>query len=96
MLKACGRYTYTPGGAFYLLIEVGDKLAPDSNYGVYQFAFDLLRQCNVAVAPGSAFGRVARDYVRISLGAAEQDIERGVRELCAFSRSGDSLLKSER
>jgi len=85
-LKECGRYTYTPGGAFYLLVDVSDKLAPD--YGVYQFAFDLLKQRNVAVAPGSAFGAVAREYVRISLGASEKDIERGVRELCAFSRVG--------
>jgi aspartate aminotransferase len=39
----------------------------------------------VAVAPGSAFGSVAQQYVRISLAASEAEIERGVREICAFA-----------
>jgi aspartate aminotransferase/aminotransferase len=94
VLKAYGRYTYTPCGAFYLLIDVGDQL--DQTYSVYQFAFDLLLRHNVAVAPGSAFGVVARNHVRISLAASELDIERGVRELCAFSRSGIPLLEGHR
>lgn len=89
MLKACGRYTYTPQGAFYLLINVGDKLA--SGYPVYQLAFDLLKRRNVAVAPGSAFGTVARKHVRISLAASELAIECGVRELCAFPGGGASF-----
>jgi aspartate aminotransferase/aminotransferase len=87
VLKEYGRYTYTPHGAFYLLIDVGERL--DRTYSVYQFAFDLLRQHHVAVAPGSAFGLVARNHVRISLAASEHDIERGVSSLCEFSRSGE-------
>ena len=52
---------------------------------VRQFALDLLRERNVAVAAGSSFGSVAERYVRISLAASDEEIERGVRELCAFA-----------
>lgn len=86
VLKDFGRYTYTPHGAFYLLIDVSDKL--DQSSSVHWFVFDLLKKRNVAVAPGNAFGAVARDYVRISLGASENDIERGVREVCEFTNIG--------
>lgn len=94
LLKEAGRFAYTPQGAFYVLVDVGDKLAPD--YSVYQFAFDLIEARNVAVAPGSAFGAVARNHVRISLAASELEIAQGVRELCAFSRSRTPLLEGHR
>jgi len=45
----------------------------------------LLRERNVAVASGNNFGSGAENYVRISLAASEEDIERGVREICAFA-----------
>ncbi|HKF38752.1 MAG TPA: hypothetical protein VKB35_17795 [Ktedonobacteraceae bacterium] len=53
--------------------------------GGRQFALDLLRERNVAVASGNNFGSVAENYVRISLAASEEEIERGVREICAFA-----------
>ena len=52
-----------------------------------QFALDLLRERNVAVAAGNNFGTVAENYVRISLAASEEEIERGIREICAFADS---------
>src|SRR5207302_11414411 len=65
LLKDLGRYVYTPHGAFYLLIDV---TSPDgTGRRGRQFALDLLRERNVAVAPGSTFGSVAEHYVRISL-----------------------------
>lgn len=83
LLKDQGRYVYTPHGAFYALINI------TSPHGVErrgrQFALDLLRERNVAVAPGSGFGSVAQQYVRISLAASDAEIERGVREICAFA-----------
>jgi len=83
LLKDNGRYGYTPHGAFYTLVDV------TSPKGVQrrgrQFALDLLRERNVAVAPGSSFGSAAERYVRISLAASDAEIERGVRELCAFA-----------
>ena len=52
-----------------------------------QFALDLLRERNIAAAPGSTFGSVAENYVRISLAASDEEIVRGVREICAFADS---------
>jgi len=83
LLKAHDRYLYTPHGAFYILIDV------TSPNGVArrgrQFGLDLLRERNVAVAPGSGFGNVAAHCVRVSLAAADDEIERGVREICEFA-----------
>ena len=91
VLRDIGRYAYTPHGAFYLLLDVGDKL--NHAYGVHQLVFDVLKKRNVAVAPGNVFGAVSRNFVRISLGASEHDIEHGVREICEFSKRGtDSLV----
>ena len=80
LLKDRSRYLYTPHGAFYALIDV------TSPNGIQrrgrQFALDLLYESNVAVAPGSGFGSVAEHYVRISLAASDEEIERGIKEIC--------------
>ncbi|GHO93205.1 aspartate aminotransferase [Reticulibacter mediterranei] len=83
LLQEYGRYIYTPHGAFYALIDVRGKHG-ESRRG-RQFALDLLRERNVAVAPGSGFGSVSAEYIRISLAASENEIERGVREICQFA-----------
>lgn len=83
LLKDYGRYIYTPRGAFYTLIDVRGKRG-ESRRG-RQFALDLLKERNVAVAPGSGFGSVAQEYVRISLAGSDEEIERGVREICEFA-----------
>lgn len=83
LLKEMGRYVYTPHGAFYALIDV------TSPHGTprrgRQFALDLLHARNVAVAPGSGFGTVSDHYIRVSLAASDAEIERGIREVCAFA-----------
>jgi len=85
LLKDLGRYDYTPHGAFYILVDVG---SPDGKVRRgRQFALDLLGQRNIAVAPGSTFGSVAEHYVRVSLAASDEEIVRGVREICAFADS---------
>jgi aspartate aminotransferase/aminotransferase len=83
LLQEYGRYIYTPHGAFYSLIDVRGRQG-ESRRG-RQFALDLLRERNVAVAPGSGFGLISEEYVRISLAASEEEIERGVREICLFA-----------
>jgi aspartate aminotransferase len=83
LLKDLGRYSYTPHGAFYVLVDIA---GPNDRWrDGRQFAFDLLRERNVAVAPGSCFGTIATHHVRISLAASEEEIERGVREICLFA-----------
>ena len=83
LLKELGRYVYTPHGAFYLLVDVSSPSGAGRRGR--QFALDLLRERNIAVAPGSTFGAVAENYVRVSLAASDEEIERGVREMCAFA-----------
>lgn len=83
LLQEYGRYIYTPHGAFYALIDVRDRRGATRRGR--QFALDLLKERNVAVAPGSGFGSVSEQYVRISLAAPEEEIERGVREICLFA-----------
>lgn len=85
LLKELGRYVYTPHGAFYMLIDVTGPHG--SRRRGRQFVLDLLRERNVTVAPGSIFGSVAENYVRISLAPSEEEIVRGVREICAFADS---------
>ena len=83
LLKELGRYVYTPHGAFYILVDVSSPHGTGRRGR--QFALDLLRERNVAVAPGSTFGSVAEHYVRVSLAASDEEIVRGVREMCAFA-----------
>jgi len=83
LLKELGRYVYTPHGAFYLLIDVTST--DGTGRRGRQFALDLLRERNVAAAPGSTFGSVAENHVRISLAASDEEIVHGVREICAFA-----------
>jgi len=83
LLKDLGRYVYTPHGAFYLLIDVTGH--DGTGRRGRQFALDLLRERNVAAAPGSTFGSVAENHVRISLAASDEEIVHGVQEICAFA-----------
>jgi aspartate aminotransferase len=82
LLKELGRYVYTPHGAFYILIDVTSR--EGGGRRGRQFALDLLRERNVA-APGSTFGLVAENYVRVSLAASDEEIVHGIREICAFA-----------
>src|SRR5260221_6363220 len=83
LLKDHGRYVYTPHGAFYILVNI---TSPDGTpRRGRQFALDLLRERNAAVASGNNFGSVAENYVPISLAASAEDVERDVTELCMIT-----------
>jgi aspartate aminotransferase/aminotransferase len=81
LLHDLGSYRYTPGGAFYIMVDISASKLPART-----LALDLLRDERVAVAPGSAFGDVARDYVRISLAAPEANLVEGITRLHTFVR----------
>ena len=85
LLKELGRYVYTPHGAFYILVDVSNP--GGKRRSGRQFALDGLRERNITVAPGTTFGAVAENYVRVSLAASDDEIVRGVREMCAFADS---------
>jgi aspartate/methionine/tyrosine aminotransferase len=82
LLREYGMWTTRPRGAFYAMADVS-RSGLDSR----TFAFQLLEEARVAVAPGTAFGQVARDMVRISLASADEDLREGVRRMHEFIES---------
>lgn len=83
LLKEHGRYVYTPHGAFYILVDITNPRHLQRH--ARQFSLDLLYEKNITVGPGSAFGPAADHYARISLSASDEEIARGVREVCLFA-----------
>ena len=70
LLKARAMASYSPQGAFYLMVDTRQ----DSD----AFARALLAECNVAVAPGAAFGAAARSHVRVALCVEPEALEVGL------------------
>ena len=81
VLRENDLYRYSPGGAFYLLVDISST-GMDSR----DFALELLERKQVAVAPGSTFGAVCRDHLRISIASPEENVREGLRRICAMIR----------
>jgi aspartate/methionine/tyrosine aminotransferase len=76
-LKALGfGITVEPTGAFYVLANA-KRFSKDS----YRFAFDILKEAKVAVAPGIDFGTNAEGYVRFCYANSLENIEEGMNRL---------------
>jgi aspartate/methionine/tyrosine aminotransferase len=75
LLDAGGIGYARPGGAFYVMVDVGGKESAE------EFAHRLLRDAHVAVVPGSAFGEGGEGMVRVSLAAPATTIEAGLEQL---------------
>jgi aspartate aminotransferase len=82
LLSEAGLLLSVPEGAFYIMADVAPKGMPARD-----FAFALLRQKGVSVAPGSAFGQQELGAVRISLASSDLDLREGVSRLCEFVRN---------
>jgi len=83
ILRDAELFITEPKGAFYCMADI-----TPSGLGSRDFAFKLLRERGVAVAPGSAFGEVAKDAVRISLASSDADLQEGVGRLAEFVHRG--------
>ena len=80
MIEILGPHAeYKPQGAFYVLIDVS-KTGMLSN----EFADKLLHEEKVAVAPGATFGPSADKYIRITLTAEVDALEKGVTRIKRF------------
>ena len=76
-LRALGfGITVEPTGAFYILANA-KKFSCDS----YRFAFDILKEAKVAVAPGIDFGTNAEGYLRFCYANSLENIEEGMNRL---------------
>jgi len=82
ILREAELFIAEPAGAFYCMADI----AP-SGLQAREFAFSLLRERGVSVAPGTAFGEVARNAVRISLASSDDDLREGVRRLAEFAHN---------
>ena len=82
VLREYDMYRYTPGGAFYLLVDISA-----SGMGSLDFCHELIREYKVAAAPGSTFGEVCADHVRISIASPEENVREGLKRICEMVRS---------
>ncbi|HJP33490.1 MAG: pyridoxal phosphate-dependent aminotransferase [Candidatus Latescibacteria bacterium] len=87
VLRQYDLYRYTPGGAFYLLIDISA-----SGMESLEFCHELIREHKVAVAPGSTFGKVCADHVRISIASPEENVREGVRRICEMVQEKASTV----
>src|SRR4029077_20835997 len=76
ILREADMLVSEPTGAFYCMADISK-----SRLHARDFVFRLLREKGVSVAPGSAFGEVALDAVRISLASSDVDLREGVGRL---------------
>ena len=74
-------YRYTPGGAFYLLVDISTT-GMDSR----DFSLQLLEEKKVAVAPGNTFGAMCSDHIRISIASTTENIREGLHRICTMIR----------
>ncbi|MFA6473045.1 MAG: pyridoxal phosphate-dependent aminotransferase [Candidatus Latescibacterota bacterium] len=77
ILRNKGLYSYTPSGAFYILIDIS-KTGMNST----DFAVDLLKKTKVAVAPGETFGSTVDSFVRICYATDTDQLIEGMNILC--------------
>jgi aspartate aminotransferase/aminotransferase len=82
ILKKHRLYSYTPQGAFYVLIDISS-----TGMNADTFADSLLSDQQVALAPGATFGLTAGKYVRVSLAADDKVVAEGLERACNFIKA---------
>ncbi|BCB89610.1 pyridoxal phosphate-dependent aminotransferase [Phytohabitans suffuscus] len=89
LLADAGIHPVVPDGAFYLMVPLAPGV--DSR----RAALDLVGH-GVATAPGTAFGDVARAFLRISFAATEAQLVAGLDRLIAWhDKSGGGAVATE-
>ena len=77
-----------PEGAFYIFVSIKGCIGKSVNGqvidGSISFAEQLLKEKNVAVVPGIAFG--ADEYIRLSYATSEENITKGLARIDSFCR----------
>lgn len=72
---------FEPGGAFYAFPQVSV-----TGLGSEEFAEELLKEEQVAVVPGNAFGQSGEGFVRVSYAASLDDLSEAFRRMARFVR----------
>ena len=76
LLERAGMRTWTPAGAFYLMVDVSSATSD-----TYAFAKELVLRRSVSVAPGETFGPAGRGLVRVSLATSAERLATGIERL---------------
>lgn len=79
VLRERGLYRYTPGGAFYVMVDVSA-----TGMESHDVALALIREKRVAVAPGGTFGSLSAGQVRVSVASRDEDVREGMKRICDF------------
>lgn len=79
VLRDRGLYRYTPGGAFYVLVDVSA-----TGMESHEVALALIREKRVAVAPGHTFGKQSVHQIRVSVASRDEDVREGLKRICDF------------
>jgi aspartate aminotransferase/aminotransferase len=82
ILKKYGFFSYSPAGAFYVLVDISST-GMDSD----AFADRLLNEQRVAVAPGATFGALAGKYIRVSMATEDKTIAEGLERICKYLKT---------
>ena len=93
ILRAHGRYSYRPEGAFYVLVNVSAPAGLTSipngesepRFDGVRFVESLIAERGIAVAPGVAFGNQAAACVRVSLASSPETLRAGINGLLDFA-----------
>jgi aminotransferase len=81
-LNSLGLNTTLPQGAFYAFPSL-----KDTGLSSMEFAQRLLEQQKVAVVPGTAFGRCAEGYVRISYASSTENLKEALSRIEIFLKN---------
>ena len=71
-----------PKGAFYVMIDVSKVLKKANIKGSMEFANLLLKEENVVVIPGIAFGEY--NFIRLSYATSKEEIIKGLKRIKEF------------
>ncbi|PIQ78054.1 aspartate aminotransferase [Candidatus Peregrinibacteria bacterium CG11_big_fil_rev_8_21_14_0_20_46_8] len=76
----------TPGGAFYLFVNV-QPILKKHGWTASEFADKVMREAHVLILPGTAFGAHGEGYIRFSYVASEDNIREGLRRLKEYVKT---------
>jgi LL-diaminopimelate aminotransferase len=81
VLREMGLRVQTPKASLYLWARIPD------GYTSADYAAKILDATGVVVTPGTGYGKYGEGYIRLSMTAADSDIDEGLSRLLAWSRS---------
>ena len=71
-----------PKSGMFALVDVSE-----TGLDGYEFAMKLLTEAGVAVMPGTSFGEVTRNWIRLSLTVPDERVDEACRRIVDFAGS---------